>query len=143
MGDPVEFARQGRSPGTLAILIVIYAVLLAAIILVDAAWWLMSALALLTLPAVWDLWRDPGAGLRLGENRLDWHSGQRSAILELNEIDHMRFDTRWDFSVRVTAELKNGKRIRLPYEALPPHLALEAGFKARGIAVVRHHFTVF
>lgn len=143
MGAPLTFTRRGRDRRVLAVVIGIYGVLLAAIILVDAAWWLMAALALLTLPALWDLWRDPSAGIRLDDTRLDWHSGRRSGTLELREIDHMRFDTRLDFSVRVTAVLKNDKRIRLPYEALPPHRAFEAGFDARGIAVKRHHFTIF
>jgi hypothetical protein len=127
----------------MAILIAVYSVLMAAVILVDAAWWLMTALAMLTLPALWDLWRDPSAGLRLGETGLDWHTGQRSGALLLTEINHMRFDTRWDFSVRVTAVLENGKLVRLPYEALPPHRAFETALEVRKIAVKRHHFTVF
>lgn len=143
MPAPVEFNRHGRTLRTGAVLIAIYGVLLAAIIVVDAAWWLMAALALLTLPALWDMWRDPSAGVRLGETRLDWHTGRRSGTLELHEIDHMRFDTRWDFSVRVTAVLAGDKRIRLPYEALPPHRAFEAEFVARGVRVERHHFTIF
>jgi len=106
------------------------------------SWWLMATLALLTLPALWDLWRDPSTGLRLDDTRLEWHSGRRSGTLDLSEIDHMRFDTRWDFSVRVTAMLDNNKRVRLPYEALPPHRALEAAFSARGLRVERHHFSI-
>ena len=143
MGEALAFTRHARTPQTVMILIAIYATLLAAIILIDAAWWLMAALALLTLPALWDLWRDSGAGLRLNDTHLDWHTGRRSGRLDLSEIDHMRFDTRWDFSVRVTAVLKDEKRVRLPYEALPPHRALEAAFVARGLRVERHHFTIF
>lgn len=143
MPQMLEFTRQGRTPQSVAILVAIYFVLVAAIILIDASRWLMAGLALLTLPALWDLWRNPSAGLRLGADRLDWHTGQRRGTLDLQEIDHMRFDTRLDFSVRVTAVLKDRKRIRLPYEALPPHRALEAGFEARAIPVKRHHFTAF
>lgn len=138
---PYSFTRQGRAPHTVAILIVVYAVLLAAVLLVDAAWWLMAALALPTLPALWDLYADPGAGVQLGAGRLDWHSGRRKGTLDLTEIDHMRFDTRWDFSVRVTAMLRDGKRVRLPYDALPPHHAFETALMAQDVQVIRHHFT--
>jgi hypothetical protein len=138
-----EFTRQGREPRTVVVLILVYSVLLAAIIAIDAAWWLMAALALLTLPALWDLWKDPSAGLRLDRQRLDWHSGRLNGTLVLSEIDYMRFDTRWDFSVRVTAVLNTAKRIRLPDEALPSHRAFEAALDARGIRVERHYFTVF
>jgi len=147
VADRVEqdlvFVRHGRSPRLVAVLILVYAMLIAGIILIDAAWWLMATLALLTLPALWDLWRDPSAGVRLGADRLEWHTGRRHATLELQEIKHMRFDTRWDFSVRVTAVLNNGKRARLPYEALPPHQIFEKSLVAHGVTVQRHHFTVF
>ena len=141
--DQFSFTRQGRSPRTLAVVIVIYAVLVMAVLLVDAAWWLMAALALFTLPALWDLYADPSAGVQLNKDRLDWHSGRRSAFVDLNEVDHMRFDTRWDFSVRVTAMLRDGKRVRLPYDALPPHRDFEIALQKQGLRVVRHHFTKF
>jgi len=143
MDGPFVFARSGRSWRTALILVAIYAVLLAAIALVDAAWWLMALLALLTLPALADLWRNPGAGVTLDVRRLIWHSGARTATLPLDEIDHMRFDTRFDLSVRVTAILTNTNRLRLPDESLPPHKTFEAELNARDIRVERHHFVVF
>ena len=68
---------------------------------------------------------------------------EHGAEVPLSEIDHIRLDTRWDFSVRATVLLTNGKRLRLPYEALPPHRSFEAALQARGIRVERHHFNVF
>ena len=116
---------------------------LAAILLVDAAWWLMAILALTTLPALWDLYADPSAGVHLGKAQLDWNSGRRHGMLDLAEIDHMRFDTGWDFSVRVTAMLRDDKQVRLPYDALPPHRDFETALQAHDIRVERHHFTRF
>ena len=143
MPEPFIFSRKGRRPRTLAVLIAIYAVLIAAVILVDASGWLMGGLALLTLPALRDLYLNPSAGVRLEDAQLDWHSGRRHGSLSLAEIERMRFDTRWDFSVRVTAMLRSGKRVRLPDESLPPHRTFEAAFEARGIPVERQHFRVF
>ena len=145
-GDPDDFRfqRHGRNPRTVAILGAVYLVLIAAILLIDAAWWLMAALALTTLPALWDIYRNPAAGLDLTAGQLRWYTGRREGRLLLYEVDHMRFDTRWDFSVRVTAVLKaKDKRIRLPYECLPPHRAFEAALNAHGMAVQRHHFSFF
>lgn len=143
MAADFEFSRHARTPRTVAILIAVYTALATAVILVDAAWWLVAGLALLTVPALFDLWRDPSAGIRLSEDGLDWHSGRRSGALDLAEVDHMRFDTLFDFSVRVTAVLKDGKKLRLPYEALPPHRTFETEFNTRSIRVERHHFIVF
>ena len=137
-----SFSRRGRTPRLLGILICIYAALLAAIILFDAAWWLMALFALPTLPALHDLYADPESGLRLDDRTLSWCSGRRHAELALDEIDHMRLDTRWDFSVRATAVLTSGKKIRLPYESLPPHRVLETELQARGVRVERHHFSL-
>jgi len=143
MAKEFEFTRHGRSPRTVAILIVIYGLLLSAVCLIDAAWWIMFGLALLTLPALWDLYRNPSAGVRLNDDRLNWHSGRRIGELELIEIDHMRFDTRWDFSVRVSAVLNAKKRVHLPFETVPPHREFEAALQARGIEVKRNHFAFF
>lgn len=140
---PFEFHRQGRSRRAVLALAISYGLILVALLVFDAAWWLMALLGLCTLPALWDVWRNPAAGLSLSSDALTWHSGRRRAEVPLSEIDHMRLDTRWDFSVRATAVLSNGKRLRLPYESLPPHRSLEAALQARGIRVERHHFNVF
>ena len=140
---PLVFTRQGRSPRALLALALAYALMAAALLLLDAAWWIVAFFALLTLPALHDLWRNPQAGLQLDNLMLHWHSGRRQASVALAEIDHMRLDTRWDFSVRATAILTNRTRLRIPAECLPPHRAFEAALEARGVAVQRHHFTVF
>jgi hypothetical protein len=45
-------------------------------------------------------------------------------------------------SVRATVVLKTGRKIKLPFEATPPHRALETALHARGITTERHHFTL-
>ncbi|MCR9126923.1 MAG: hypothetical protein NXH82_12455 [Rhodobacteraceae bacterium] len=141
-GEVFEHATSGRSLRTALVVGAVYAALLAAILVLGAAWWIMALVALTTFPALWDLWTDRGAGLRLDNETLRWHAGRHHAELDLREIDHMRFDTRLDFSVRVSAVLPNRRRIRLPYESLPPHKALETALTARGIRVERHHFSL-
>lgn len=143
MAEPFVFTRQGRSQRTLAVLIAVYAVLLGLILLVDAAWWVMALVALLTLPALWDVYRNPSAGVTLNDTELTWHSGRRRGTLDLAEIEYMRFDTRWDFSIRVSAMLAGKKRVHLPFECVPPHRAFEAAFQARDITVKRSHFSFF
>ena len=142
MSVPYSFSRQGRSFRTALILSAIYIVCIAAIILIDAAWWLMLLFSLLTIPALWDLWGNPKSGLVLTQTELSWFTGRRQGSLNFSEIDRMRFDTRWDFSVRVTAILNTQKRVRLPYETLPPHHQFEAELQERDITVIRHHFVV-
>ena len=143
MTAPYKFARQGRSLRAALALGATYLLILGALVFFDAAWWLMALLGLCTLPALWEFWQNPGAGLTLSDQDLTWHTGRRSATLALAEIDHIRLDTRWDFSVRASAVLTSGKRLRLPYESLPPHRLLEQELEMRGIRVERHHFTVF
>lgn len=144
MSEPGRYAHTnyGRNRCTLMTVALIYVALIAAIVLVDAAWWLMAALAMFTLPALWDLYANRSAGVTLTDTNLHWFSGQRQADIKLSEIDHMRFDTRLDFSVRVSAVLLGKRRIRLPYDALPPHLEFEAAFKTRGVKTERHHFSL-
>ncbi len=137
------FTRQNRNQRTVLILIGIYAVLIGLMILLDAVWWLVALLALTTLPALWDVIKDTSAGMELTDDTLRWHTGQRQGELLLSEVDHFRFDTRWDFSVRVSAMLKSDKRLRLPDESLPPHKQFEDVLQRAGFKVERHHFRVF
>lgn len=143
MPEVLVFERRSRTPRLVLILAAIYGVLIVLIVKVDAAWWLMALLALPTLPALFDMLRDTRAGLRLTQERLEWYTGKRSGALELREIEHMRFDTRWDFSVRATVCLIGNKKVRLPYESIPPHRAFEVALQDRGLTVKRNHFTVF
>jgi hypothetical protein len=143
MAAVLEFTRQGRSGRVMIVLAAVYVLLGMAVLTIDAAWWLMAALALPTLPALRDIYINPSAGVRLDPKGLEWHSGRRRGRLELAEIDHMRFDTRWDFSVRVAAVLHDSKRVYLPFESLPPHRAFEAALETVGVRVQRHHFAFF
>lgn len=140
---PYTFTRQNRTPSVLAILLCVYGALIALVILFDAAWWLMALLALTTLPALWDCARGTSAGLTLGLDRISWFTGARQAEVNLADIDHVRMDTRWDFSVRVSLVLRSEKKIRLPDESTPPHREFERLLQQAGLRVKRHHFTVF
>lgn len=135
-------ANFGRNRRTVIVVILIYVALVAAILLIDAAWWLMAGLAVFTLPALCDIYTNRSAGVTLTESDLHWFTGSRQADIRLAEIDHMRFDTRLDFSIRVSAVLAGKRRIRLPYEALPPHLEFETALKNRNVKIERHHFSL-
>lgn len=141
--EDYSFSRRGRSSaailatgGWLATLVVLWLVL-------DAALWLVALLTLPVLPAIADLIRNPLSGLNISHDRIKWFTGKLTGKAELAEIERVRFDTRWDFSVRATLILRSGKRIRLPQEATPPHAEADAEFQARGITTERHHFTAF
>lgn len=142
MAESYSFSRQGRTRRTAMIVIAIYVFCIAAIVLLDAAWWLMSLISLLTIPALSDLWFNPRSGLELTQTELHWFTGRRQGSLNFSEIDTMRFDTRWDLSVRVTVILTDKKKVRLPYETLPPHRKFEAELLLRDLKVTRHHFVV-
>ncbi|MDX1743780.1 MAG: hypothetical protein R3186_09325 [Ruegeria sp.] len=140
---PYSFTRHNRTRRSVLTLMGIYAGLLALVIVFDAAWWLVGLLSLSTLPALWDIIQDTQAGLTLDPDRIYWFSGNREAEVALSEIDHVRLDTRWDFSVRSALVLASGKRIRLPDEAMPPHKEFESILEKAGLRVERHHFRVF
>ena len=60
----------------------------------------------------------------------------------LATIDHVLFETRLDFSVRVTIVRPDGKKLRIPPDTLPHHKDLEAELDARGVTTKRRHFTL-
>jgi len=116
--------------------------ILAAILLFDAALWLMALFALCTLPALYDIAVARRAGIALDPSGLSWFAGRQTGDITWERISHMRLDTRLDFSVRTSAVLTSGKRIRLPLECTPPADTLEQVLGERGISVQRHHFSL-
>lgn len=140
--ETFSFRRTGRNRATLWAVVGVWLALAAATLLVEAAPWLMTAIGVFTLPALWDLWRNPASGLDFTKNELTWFTGKRTASIVWPEIERVRLDTRLDFSVRASAVLTSGRKIRLPYECTPPHEMFEAALNARGIRTERHHFSL-
>lgn len=138
-----EFRRQGRSTRTALALALAWALILLAGWRLDAALWVLALPALATLPAAWDLWQNPAAGLVLTDEALGWYSGRREVRLDLDEIKCVRLDRRLDMSLRLSVVLTSGKRLRIPAESAPPAEALEPALAARDIAVERHPFSLF
>ena len=140
MSETFTYHRQGRSKRTALVVLAIWLALAGAYLFLDAALWIVWFLALFTLPALWDLYRNPPSGLTLDAQRLCWFTGKRHAQVSLDEIDHIRLDTRLDFSVRVTLVLRTGAKIRLPFEATPPHQAFETALNGFRLTTRRTHF---
>lgn len=134
------YKRQGRSPAAALIVTLIWLALVFAYLYLEASPWVLALLALFTLPAAVDFARNPESGLTLTGDTLHWHTGPRTGEVALSQIDRIRMDTRLDFSVRVTVILTSGRKIRLPFEATPPHETLETALKERGIKTERFHF---
>ncbi|WP_411234251.1 hypothetical protein [Marivita sp. S0852] len=109
----------------------------------DAAWWIVAPLALFSLPAIFEAWRNDTAGLRLDHDRLEWYSPRHSGGVDLQDIDHVRFDTRLDFAINARLHLVTGAVIRLPIEALPPYPQFCAALERAGVRHERHHFGFF
>lgn len=142
MSQELHLDQHARRRGPLVAVIAATAALVSAYVFLDANLWIIGFLALFVVPAGLDLIRNPSAGLHLTQDSLSWYSGRRSVEVTLDEIENLRFDTRLDFSVRATVLLKTGRRIRLPFEATPPHQMFEDALNTHGIKTERHHFTL-
>lgn len=139
----LHWQRHARTPRLALIVLAVYAGLAALWFGFQAAPWVIVLLILPTLPALHDLWRNPVARFDLGEEDLSWSARGRVSTLALSRIRRARFDTRWDFSIRVTLFLHNGQSMRLPPDVTPPDRPLDAALTARGIPVERQHFRLF
>ena len=137
------FRSSGRRPGTWVALAVFAAALLGAWSLLDANGWIIAILAAFGLPAIYDLVANPPAGFTLTAKDVRWFSGGQHVTLPRRTIDHLRLDTRLDFSVRASLVLESGRKLRVPFEATPPHRTLEAAFEAENLRVKRFHFQLF
>ena len=139
---PYSFETTGRNRKTALTVVTIWCAILTAIVLFEASLWLMGGIALCTLPAVYDLAAARRSGLTLTDTGLSWFAGPRTGNISWDQISHMRLDTRLDFSVRASAVLTNGRKIRLPLESTPAPDPFEKALTMRKIKVERHHFSL-
>ncbi len=142
MNADLTFEAQGRQPRTAIVLGLVWLALVFLYLRFDAAPWVLGIVVLFSLPAAWDLIANPRASMHLGKESVSWRAGRRDAEVPLSKVEHVRLDTRLDFSVRATFVLVTGRRLRVPFEATPPHETLEAALKARDVRVERHHFSL-
>lgn len=140
--NPYTYETTGRNRSTLITLVVVWVAILLAIVVFDAALWLMAVLMIFTGPALYDLVSGRRSGIRIDRDRLSWFSGRRTGEIARDRIDHIRLDTRLDLSVRASAVLTSGRKVRMPLEATPPPDQFETALQERGIDVKRHHFSL-
>jgi hypothetical protein len=133
MAEPFRFERSAREPRALALIGLSGLAILGLLLVVDAAWWVVAILALLSLPAIVEALRDARATLALDDGGLRWSSGRRARAVPLDRIAEVRLATTLDFSQRASVLLDTGQRLRIPPECLPPGRTLDAALAARGI----------
>ena len=139
---PYSYETSGRNRKTLIALVIVWALIVMAVLIIDASLWLAGLIGLCTLPAVYDLIAGRRSGVSLSTEGLRWFAGKRTGEITWDKISHMRLDTRLDFSVRASAVLVSGRKVRLPLEATPKADIFEAELTARNIKVERHHFSL-
>ena len=140
---PYNHQHHGRSPTHFVALAGAWAVLAGLWVGVGAAPWVVALLGMATLPLVWDIARNPQQWLRLDHRGLAWQGLGGQQHIALAEIDHVRLDRRFDFSMRITIVPKAGPRLRLPPGLAPPADALQSALQAHGISCQRHPFSLF
>ena len=140
--SPYSFETTGRNRKTLVAIGVVWVAIITAVLWLEASLWLMGGIALCTAPALYDLITARRSGVTLSAEGLSWFAGARAGDISWNKISHMRLDTRLDFSVRASAVLITGRKVRLPLEATPPADTFEDVLSARGIKIERHHFSL-
>lgn len=139
---PYTYTSQGRRPATIITVLTIWVALIAAYALLEAEPVILVIIGAFTLPALYDLARNPRSILTLDDTHLRWVSGWQDAKIALSEIDHLRFDTRLDMSVRLSVVRLSGVKIRVPYPATPPHATFEPLARTAGLTTRRYHFSL-
>jgi virulence-associated protein VagC len=136
-----RYESQGRTPKSIAALVGMLLVI-AGLEFIGTVWWIVVLVALISLPAALDVLLNVRSSLDLDDERLFWKNRSQDVTIPLFEIEKVRFDGRMDLSTRVTIVLRDGRKLRLPYDALPPHKELESELQSRDVRTERNAFTV-
>ena len=136
-----RYESQGRTPKSIAALVGMLLVIVG-LEFIGTVWWIVVLVALISLPAALDVLLNVRSSLDLDDERLFWKNRSQEVTIPLFEIEKVRFDGRMDLSTRVTIVLRDGRKLRLPYDALPPHKELESELQSRDVRTERNAFTV-
>jgi hypothetical protein len=133
MLDAFEYRLQARRPGTyLALGAGLFTA--CALVLTGATGWAwLPVLAYLALVLA-QLWQNRSGGLRLSAARLEWFRDDcLQDMVPLARIARARVRSGVFAPDECTLVLRDGRRIELPYEALPPARRLQRELAARGV----------
>lgn len=136
------FKRQGRTQATVIVLGCVYLALIAAFLLLNVTTWIVLALFLCTLPAIWDLVQNPISGIEITDAAISWFHGKNSATIQKPEIERIKVDLRLDRSVKLTIQLKTGRKIRVTQPSIPPLPQLETALDQFGYAYQKNPFSL-
>ncbi|MBS0123161.1 hypothetical protein [Thetidibacter halocola] len=140
---PLVHQSTGRTLRAGLILLATWSVVLCLWLWIALSPWIAALMLATTLPAAWDFVIARRAWLRLDDGVLDWGSGRARGTVALDRIETVRFETRLDLSPRVRLVLRDGRRLTLPQDALPPGGILQTALEARGVHTERHPFAGF
>ncbi|MGB7317785.1 MAG: hypothetical protein WBC85_07445, partial [Planktotalea sp.] len=113
--DAFHFERRARSPRAIFFIALWWAAIALLHFAIQANPWILLLLALVSLPAIYDLGANASAILTIDAQHIAWRSGQRGATCPRAQLQKVRLDTRLDFSLRMTLIPHQGRKIRLPY----------------------------
>ena len=136
-----HYKRSGRNLPTLVTVGAVWVAIAMLYYAIDLAGWIAVLFLLFTIPALYDLVVDREAGLSVSGEKIEWFAGRQTGESLWSKVEHVRFDTRIDLSVKISLVLHNGRRVKLPIEATPPHRELEAVLENIGVKTSRHHFS--
>ncbi|MCH2095217.1 MAG: hypothetical protein MK160_08895 [Rhodobacteraceae bacterium] len=135
----IEHHTTGRTVRAALVLLGVYLGLLLLWHMLHLYWVFVCVGLMLTLPAAWEFATAKPAGLRLDATTLSWFSGARRADIAVQKVDHIRFDTRLDLSIKVTVVLADKRKLRIPHDSLPPHPTLMDALDDLGVKTTRNH----
>ncbi|QUJ75091.1 hypothetical protein KDD17_08555 [Sulfitobacter albidus] len=142
MSLPYSYTATPRSRTAALVVAAIWTVLALAWWVLDASPLIVAVLAAFTLPALYEIVAQPQASFTLDATHIRWHTPHAEAEIALSGVNHIRLDTRLDMSVRVSVVLSNGRKLRVPVPATPPHTEVDTAARAAGLTVKRHHFSL-
>lgn len=142
MSVTYKFERRGRTTTTAVTLAAVYTLLAAALFFLQMSQWVILAGFVFTIPALWDLIADPKSGFSIDEDGVHWFHGKNSATIDPNEIELFKIDLRMDRSVKLTLNMKNGRRIRVTQPSIPPLNDLESVLEQAGYAHRKNPFSL-
>lgn len=140
---PYRFQRSARRMTSYIALLLVMASLGFLVLVFDASPWIIGIVAVVALPAAWDVAVGTVATFEVTDVALSWTSGKRTKTLNVTDIANIRFHTRLDGSRKMIVMLHSGEKVTVPPQCTPPFRVISDVLTHLGITYSVHHFQLW
>ncbi|CUH52934.1 hypothetical protein [Shimia marina] len=141
MTRALQHTTYGRNRRSIAV-VLLFAFGISALLVAGLHWVIVLLVSLLAVPSLVDVLFNPVTHFSIDDDSLHWKNVTQEANIAFHNIRAVQTVTRLNVAFRVTLEMGDGGKVRIPQDVLPPRADFEAAMAAHDIPVMHERLKI-